>query len=114
MPAIKRTIPRGKMSATERRLRSELNKLLSQQGIMRGTLARRQRLCGKPNCKCTRGQKHESLYLVASEGGKLRQLYIPKQWEQTVEHWVRQYQKARELMEEISRLAWEKVRNRRS
>ena len=73
---------------------------------------RRQRLCGKPNCKCTRGEKHEGLYLVASEGGKLRQLYIPKEWEQTVQQWVNDYHQARELMEGISRIGWDKVRNR--
>jgi len=100
------------MSVAERRLRSELNKLLGRRGIIRGSLVRRQRLCGKPNCKCTRGEKHEGLYLSVSEGGKLRQLYIPKEWEQTVQQWVDDYRKARELMEGISRISWDKVRNR--
>ncbi len=108
----KRSIPRGSMSAEERRLRSELNKLLSRRGVMRGSLLRRRRVCGKPNCKCVRGQKHESLYLVVSEGGKSRQLYIPKEWEPAVQEWVEEYRRARQLMEGISRIYWSKVRDR--
>jgi len=106
-------IPRSRMSAQERRLRSELAKLLSQRGIMRGCLLRRWRVCGKPRCKCTRGQKHEGLYLVVGEGGRTRQLYVPKEWEQAVCQWVDDYHRARGLMENISSIYWDKVRNRR-
>lgn len=112
MSGKERTIPRGSMSADERRFRSELNKLLSRRGVMRGSLLRRKRVCGKPNCKCARGEKHESLYLVVSEGGKPRQLYIPREWEQAVQQWVDDYRRARQLMEGISRIYWNKVRNR--
>jgi len=100
------------MSAQERRIRSELRKILNNSGVLHGTLLERQRVCGKPNCKCARGQKHRSLYLVVTEGGKSRQLYVPKHWEQTVRQWVQEYQKARELMEEVSRIHWLKVRER--
>jgi hypothetical protein len=100
------------MSAQERRLRSELNKLLSRQGLLHGTLLRRKRVCGKPNCKCTRGELHESLYLVVTEGGESRQLYVPQPWGQTVQHWIDQYRQARGLMDDISRMHWEKLRRR--
>jgi len=100
------------MSVQERRLRSELRKILNNRGVLHGTLLQRQRVCGKPNCRCARGQKHRSLYLVVTEGGKSRQLYVPKDWEQTVRQWVEGYQKARELMEEVSRIHWQKVRQR--
>ena len=112
MSEMKRSIPRGKMSPEERRLRSELNKLLSGQGVLHGSLIRRRRVCGKPNCRCTRGQLHEGFYLVVTEGGKSRQLYIPREWEQTVQQWVQQYRKARQLMEGLSRIHWQKVRHR--
>jgi len=112
MSDTKRAIPRGKMSAEERSVRSELTKLVSQCAMLRGSLLPRRRVCGKPNCKCARGEKHESLYLVASDGGKVRQLYIPKEWEQTVRQWVEQYQRVRQLLEQISRAYWDKVRNR--
>jgi hypothetical protein len=108
----KRIVPRSKMSARERRTRSRLAQLISQRGILRGSLLLRRRVCGKPNCKCTRGQKHESLYLVISEGGRTRQLYVPRDWESRVRRWVEDYHRARQLMEEISRIYWDKVRTR--
>jgi hypothetical protein len=100
------------MSAQERRARSRLAQLISQRGVLRGSLLLRRRVCGKPNCKCTRGQKHESLYLVISEGGRTRQLYVPREWESRVRRWVEEYHRARQLMEEISRIYWDKVRHR--
>jgi len=45
------------MSARERELRSVLNRLLSRQGLIHGTLLSRQRVCGKPNCRCARGRE---------------------------------------------------------
>ena len=71
-----------------------------------------ERTCGKPGCRCNRGQKHVSLYLVASEGGKLRQLFIPKSLEAQARQWVAAYQRVRELLEELSQLHWDKLRRR--
>jgi len=69
MPDTKRLISKGRMSSQERQLRSVLAKLLSQQGIIHGTLSLRHRVCGKPNCKCADGQKHEGLYLLVRHKG---------------------------------------------
>ena len=109
----RRAIPRTSLSPRERRLRSELRNILNSGGLLHGTLVRRERLCGKPNCRCTRGQKHQGLYLMVTEGGKSRQLYVPKDWEQIVRKWIEEYRKARELMDEVSRIHWEKVRERK-
>lgn len=106
-------IPRAAMPAQERRTRSELAQLLAQKAILRGSLLVRQRVCGKPTCKCARGEGHESLYLVITEGGRTRQLYVPKDWESRVRRWVENHHRARQLMEEISRIYWDRVRDRR-
>lgn len=100
------------MSAQERRSRSALARLVTQRGLLRGNLLERRRVCGKPNCRCTRGELHAGLYLVFSEGGKLRQLFIPKTWESRVRLWVQDYHEIRLLLEEISRLYVEKLRQR--
>ena len=100
------------MTVQERRRRSALARLITQRGLLRGNLLERRRVCGKPNCKCTRGELHASLYLVFSEGGKLRQLFIPKTWESRVRLWVTDYHEVRRLLEEISRLSVEKLRQR--
>ena len=114
MSAPKRVIPRTKMSPQERRFRSALAKLISERGVLRGTLVHRERKCGRPNCKCTRGEKHKGIYLAASENGRRRQLHIPKDWEETVEQWVASYQEVRGLLERISRLHWDQVVHRRN
>lgn len=101
------------MPVPERRARSRLVQLLSQRGIVRGSLLTRRRVCGKAGCKCTRGKLHESLYLVITEKGRTRQLYVPKDFEPLVRRWVEDYHQARELMEEISRIYWDKVRERK-
>lgn len=90
------------MSARERDRRAQLAQLAHGAGLFRGTLAIRERVCGKPNRKCTKGEKHVSLYLVASYKGRPRQLFIPKDFEPQVRRWVQQYQEARKLLEEVS------------
>jgi hypothetical protein len=100
------------MSGHERALRSRLAQLAHQAGLLRGTLAVRERTCGKPRCKCLEGHKHVSLYLVVSHDGVVRQLFVPKDWEQRVRQWVEQYQEARDRLEQISTLYWDKVKQR--
>jgi len=112
MSDTKREIRRAKMSPHERDRRSQLAQLAHGSGLLRGTLAIRERVCGKPNCKCAKGEKHVSLYLVASYSGRVRQLFIPKDREPQVRRWVQQYQEARKLLEEISLLYWDKVTKR--
>jgi hypothetical protein len=102
------------MSARERELRSELKQLLASLGLVRGNLSLRLRSCGKPTCHCRQGgAKHPALYLVASEQGKLRQLFIPKELEPQARQWVDTYQRLRQLLEELSELHWQKLRQRK-
>jgi len=107
-----RSIPRAKMSARERDFRSKLAQCIDQRGLLRGSLLVRRRVCGKPRCKCTQGQLHESLYLVVRQGGRTRQLFVPKDWEGRVRQWAREYHLAQDLLEEISQIYWDKVRSR--
>lgn len=100
------------MSQQEREFRGRLAQLIHDSGLIRGSLALRERTCGKPTCRCAKGQKHAALYLVESVGGKYRQVFIPKELQEVVRRWVENHQKARELLEEISRMHYERVRNR--
>lgn len=103
---------RAQMSAQERRLRSRIIQLVSQNAVLRGTLAVRGRTCGKQNCKCARSEKHVSLYLVLSEQGKLQQLFIPRKYEEAVRQAVAQYQEVRHLLESVSMIYFDKVKGR--
>lgn len=104
---------RAQMSPHERHLRSQLNQLLSGAGLVRGNLSVHSRRCGKANCRCNQGDLHVSLYLVASEDGKRRQLFIPRVLEAQTRQWVETYQRVRELLEELSQLHWDKLRSRK-
>jgi hypothetical protein len=102
------------MSPQERHLRSQLVQLLSGVGLLRATLNPRQRLCGKPTCRCTRGEKHSALYLMASQDGKPRQLFVPHSLEPQARQWIASYRRVQELLEELSRLYWDKLSKRES
>lgn len=105
-------IPKARMSARERELRSRLAQLLSRAALARGSLSVREKSCGKPTCRCARGEKHRAVYLVASDGGKVRQLFIPRTLEAETRECVETYQRIRELLEELSRLHWDKLQRR--
>ena len=101
------------MKPAERRLRSRLKQLLDSEGVIRGSLTVRERTCGKPGCKCvTKDEKHSSLYLSVSQDGKYRQVFVPKSLEEVVRRWVENHSKAKELLEAISQLHYEKLRAR--
>ena len=98
------------LSPAERRFRSRLAQLVHDHGLLRGTLSVRSRNCGKPNCRCTRGELHSSLYLVQSHDGKPRQVCIPKPWEDRVRQAVNDYQEMQRFIEEVSELEWRRLR----
>jgi len=104
---------RCSLSAAERNFRSRLTQLVHDAWFLRGTLSVRSRRCGQPNCRCARGQLHASLYLVQSRQGKLRQLSIPKPWEDRVRQAVRNYHEMQRLLEEISELEWKRLQEGR-
>lgn len=102
------------MSPQERQWRSELAKLVSSQAFLHGTPSVRLRTCGGLNCRCTRGHKHRSLYVVAAQGKRFRQLYVSRHQEPAVRQWIQNEHRIRELMQKISDLYWQRViQNRR-
>ena len=112
MSVKKPEITRSAMSEQERRLRSALAQIVSGHGLIKGTILERERACGNPRCKCATGQKHRAVYLMLSEEGKLRQLYIPSRYEPRVRQWVANQQKVKQLLKEISEVSWQKIKQR--
>ncbi len=101
---------RSELSESERRFRSRLAQLAHDRWFLRGTLSIRTRKCGRPTCRCARGELHSSLYLVQSHDGKLRQVCIPKSWVDRVRQAVNDYQEMQHLIEEVSELEWKRLR----
>jgi hypothetical protein len=104
--------PFTQMTARERELRGQLAELIAEAGFVRGTLSVREKSCGKPTCRCARGEKHIAFYLVASEGGKIRQLYIPRSLEAKARRWIEGYHQIRAVLEELSQLHWDRLKRR--
>lgn len=105
---------RGWMSAEERQKRSRLAKMVHEGGLLRANLVQMARRCGKRGCRCEeKGNEHVSLYVAQSYKGKSRMLYVPKEWERRVEGWVKNHHEVRRLLEQVSQLYWERLRQRR-
>jgi len=79
---------RSHFSAKQRKARSKLAQIVHEKGFVRGTIITMSRVCGNPNCRCAKGQKHVSLYLSRSEAGKPKLMFIPKRYEKMVKGWV--------------------------
>jgi hypothetical protein len=52
------------------------------------------------------------LYLVQSQGGRLRQICVPLAWQERVRQAVSDYRKMQELIEEVSELEWKRLKER--
>jgi len=96
---------RTHLSDPERRARSRLTQIVHEHPFLCGSLVAMQRTCGKPGCKCTKGELHPGLYLALRVGGKRKMIHVPQAMEQTVRQWVANYQEAWHLMEQISELS---------
>lgn len=100
---VKSEIKKRLTEKEKRRVRSLIS-IIEEGNFIRGNLVNMRRVCGNPNCKCARGEKHESLYIHAFKGGKQKMIYIPKTLEPTVKYWVERYHKIVELMEDVSEI----------
>lgn len=79
---------RSHRPAPERAARSRLAQLIGEYPFLRGSLVERSRPCGKPSCRCQRGQRHRSLYLATRHQDRRVLLYIPRALEETVRLWL--------------------------
>jgi hypothetical protein len=106
-------LSRSTLSASERRRRSRLAQIVSSRRFLRGTLAPRLRPCGKPNCRCARGELHLALYLVQSHDGKPRPVFVPKEGAERIRQSVQGYQEIQQRLEELSEVEWQRLLDRK-
>jgi hypothetical protein len=80
--------------------------------ILRASLITRYTSCGKPGCKCMRGQKHGPSYTlsVTLAPGKTKQLYVRQQDVGRVRRQVENYEKLWRAVVEISNINFELLR----
>ena len=78
-----------------------LRRLQRSEPMVQGSFYLLRRRCGKPNCRCTRGQLHSAHVLTRSEAGKDRLYSVPNDQRAQVRAWAaeyRRYQRARAVL----------------
>jgi hypothetical protein len=78
-----------------------LRALQRDQPMVQGSFYRLRRKCGKPNCRCTRGELHESWVITRSEQGQDRIYSVPTDQRAQLRQWTaeyRRYQRARAVL----------------
>ena len=78
-----------------------LRRLQRSEPMVQGSFYLLRRKCGKPNCRCARGQLHPAYVLTRSEAGKDRLYPVPKEQRAEVRKRAaeyRRYQRARAVL----------------
>ena len=98
-------------SNIRRMLASRLKKVAATRPLLAASLVEVFRVCGKPSCRCYRGQKHRAFQLTFKEQGKTRAVYVPVDFMEEVRSWVEAYQQLKQQIHEISELTLDLVRS---
>ncbi len=93
---------RTQRSPRERDARSQTVQRVAEQSLLRGSLVRMERTCGKKSCRCQQGQKHPALCLAIRVGNQRKMIYVPPALEDTVRQWVETGREVDGLLEAIS------------
>ena len=104
-------VPTRRLTARRQQL---LDGLAAVGPVWRASVIERFTQCGKGACKCMRGEKHGPAYYltVSYAKGRTRQVYIPKTLRPVAETWVRNYQQAIAVLEEVSSIDLELLRRK--
>src|ERR1700687_5895225 len=100
--------------ALRRRRRQLLRPLPPLDRLLRGSLIERYKPCGKPGCKCAKGRGHGPKYYLSISYPRLRPQmdYVPQEYNDQTRKFLTNYQRARDLLEEICEINRELLRRR--
>lgn len=104
---------RSHLTERERSARSRLTQLLHQEDLVAGSTVLMRRTCGKETCKCTRGEKHVSLYLAFNRKNKRTMVCIPAQFAQKVSVAVENYKLFKSLLQTLSQECYTRLVTKR-
>jgi hypothetical protein len=97
-----------------RRRRRLLRDMPALDRIMRGSLIERFKRCGRPGCHCADGRGHgPKIYLsVSVSGGRPQMDYVPNASRDDVRELIGNFNKVREVLNEICAINTELLRRR--
>lgn len=93
-----------------RMLDSRLKKLGGTKPILAASLCAYSYRCGKPSCRCQRGQLHHGQHLTDKHNGRTRSVYVPKDLLPEVHSWLAEHKRIKQLLHEIHQLSLALVR----
>lgn len=101
-------------SALRKRRQALLRQLPPLAAILRGSLIERYKRCGKPGCKCAQGRGHGPKYYLSVSYPRLRPQmdYVPQEVHAQAKTLLNNYQRTREILEEICEINRELLRRR--
>jgi len=84
--------------------------------LLRGSLIETYKRCGKPNCKCQKGQGHGPKYYlsISYPGKKPKMIYVPKELKEKVQTYIDNHQSMKSIMEQICEINQELLVRRES
>jgi hypothetical protein len=107
-------VPEQTSSALRKRRQALLRQLPPLTEILRGSLIERYKPCGKPGCKCAEGPGHGPKYYlsVSYPGSRPRMDYVPQGFYEQATEFLANYQRTREILEEICEINRELLQRR--
>ena len=91
-------------------IRGLVEPFFSDRPVIKGTVYELKRRCGKPGCRCARGELHGRMVVSASEGGKTRLGVIPHGFLVEVQAKVIRYQELRRVRARLGEIYRKMVR----
>ena len=93
------------MSRFQQRRAAKLKQLAACRPFVAASLSTVDRRCGKPNCKCARGEPHRAYVLTFKVDNKTKTVHVPKDMVEEVQQWVNEHKRIKTLVQEISTLS---------
>lgn len=94
---------RAQLTAAEQRLHGLLADCFGREPLLPGTLYTLRRKCGKPNCRCSRGELHESLVLSYRGQGRPQNISPAPEQVDALRKMTNDYRHARQARAELVR-----------
>jgi len=90
------------MSRFDTKREAKLRQLREVGPLVAASLCQRAVRCGNPRCRCATGEKHSSWCLTFKQQGKTRTVHVPRDLVQEVRQWVKEYQRTKQIVAQIS------------
>lgn len=94
---------RARFIQAQQQLPDLLEDCFAREPLLPGSLYKLRRKCGKPNCRCTRGELHESTVLSYRGEGRPRNISPPLEQLESLRKMTEDYRRARQARAKLVR-----------